>query len=297
MAKNFLTPIGLVSLPSDPATGSEGQLYFNTTNDVVKIYSNGSWSELTGGGGSVIYSPEQPDVSSITPGTIWMDSNAEITNIGTVLNLDSYLTILSASSTYATKTDATAIYDYVDSKTPMAKFRSGFYYKTHLSPNTTASRLANQTSFTPIFFPTTTTLDRISILSGSTFSGTGLVRLGIYQNTNGMPSTLILDAGTVAPTAANTAYEITINQTLSAGLYWLAVNSITAATTNTIVGSAGDSVNNLNPLLGSMGNTTLTNNLGRVGYLQNVNVTSGFATVSSPSAVANNCIFAYVRVA
>jgi hypothetical protein len=140
-------------------------------------------------------------------------------------------------------------------------------------------------------------LDRISILSGSTFAGVGLVRLGIYQNLNGAPNTVILDAGTVAPIAASTAYEITINQTLSAGLYWLAVNSITAATTNTIVGSAGDSVNNINQLLGSMGNTTLTNNLGRVGYLQNVNVTSGFATVTSPSAVANNCIFAYVRVA
>jgi hypothetical protein len=106
MAKKFLTPLGLVSLSSDPATGSEGQLYFNTTSDVIKIYSNGVWSELTGGGGgSVIYSPEQPDVSSITPGTIWMDSNTEIADIGTVVNLDSYLTIISASSTYATKAE------------------------------------------------------------------------------------------------------------------------------------------------------------------------------------------------
>jgi len=51
MAKRFLTPIGLVSLASDPASGSEGQLYFNTTDDVVKVYVNGVWSELTGGGG------------------------------------------------------------------------------------------------------------------------------------------------------------------------------------------------------------------------------------------------------
>jgi hypothetical protein len=203
-----------------------------------------------------------------------------------------------STTTAATPNSVKTVYDYVDSKTQMAKFRTGFYYKTPLQPNTTASRGANNTSFTPIFFPTTTTLDRISILSGSTFSGTGLVRLGIYQNTNGAPDTVILDAGTVAPTAANTAYEITINQTLSAGLYWLAVNSITAATTNTIVGSPGDSLNTINPLLGSMGNTTLsTTNLGRVGYNQGVNVTSGFATASSPSAVANNCIFAYVRIA
>jgi hypothetical protein len=54
MAKKFLTPLGLVGLASDPATGSEGQLYFNTTDDVVKVYSNGAWAELSGGGsGSV----------------------------------------------------------------------------------------------------------------------------------------------------------------------------------------------------------------------------------------------------
>ena len=52
MAKNFLTPIGLVSLPSDPATGVEGQVYFNSTIDSIKIYVNGAWQQLQGGGGS-----------------------------------------------------------------------------------------------------------------------------------------------------------------------------------------------------------------------------------------------------
>jgi plastocyanin len=106
MAKRFLTPLNLSNLASDPATGSEGDLYFNTTNDVVKIYVNGEWTELQGGGGgSVIYSPEQPDINTLDVGTIWMDSNAEIADIGTVVNLDSYLTITNASNTYATKTE------------------------------------------------------------------------------------------------------------------------------------------------------------------------------------------------
>jgi len=51
MAKNFLTGLRLVNLASDPVSGSEGELYFNTTDDVVKIYANGSWTTLTGGGG------------------------------------------------------------------------------------------------------------------------------------------------------------------------------------------------------------------------------------------------------
>jgi hypothetical protein len=83
MAKRFLTPLNLSNLASDPATGSEGDLYFNTTNDVVKIYVNGAWTELQGGGGgSVIYSPEQPDINTLDVGTIWMDSNAEVSGGG-----------------------------------------------------------------------------------------------------------------------------------------------------------------------------------------------------------------------
>jgi len=85
MAKKFLTPLGLVGLASDPATGSEGQLYFNTTDDVVRVYANGAWTELSGAGGegaSVIYSASQPDITGLNVGTIWVDSDAVITGGG-----------------------------------------------------------------------------------------------------------------------------------------------------------------------------------------------------------------------
>jgi len=74
MAKKFLTPLGLVSLSSDPATGSEGQLYFNTTDDVVKIYSNGVWSELTGGGGGSGISVSASAPISAIEGSAWFDN-------------------------------------------------------------------------------------------------------------------------------------------------------------------------------------------------------------------------------
>ena len=47
MAKKFLTGLQLLNLTSDPATGTEGELYYNTTDDVIKIYSNGSWSKVS----------------------------------------------------------------------------------------------------------------------------------------------------------------------------------------------------------------------------------------------------------
>jgi hypothetical protein len=83
------------------------------------------------------------------------------------------------------------------------------------------------------------TFDRIGVRTSSTFSGTASVRLGVYvNNTNGNPSTVAFDAGTVSCTAANTFYEITISETLAEGWYWLAVNTQTAASTNTFNGGA-----------------------------------------------------------
>ena len=43
MAKKFLTSIELANLSSDPLTGSEGQLYFNTVANAVKVYIDGFW--------------------------------------------------------------------------------------------------------------------------------------------------------------------------------------------------------------------------------------------------------------
>jgi hypothetical protein len=64
--------------------------------------------------------------------------------------------------------------------------------------------------------------------------------MGMYNMTDGLPSTVLFDAGTVSCTAASTEYEITISQTISAGWYCFAANTQTAAATNTFVGPNGD---------------------------------------------------------
>jgi len=64
-------------------------------------------------------------------------------------------------------------------------------------------------------------------------------RLGIYKMANGVPSTLVLDAGTVS-VAATGAVEITISQVLEAGVYALAiVTDATAAAINFSVVDVG----------------------------------------------------------
>ena len=47
MAKRFLTPIGLHVSSSDPATGSNGQVYFNSSTNELKVYYDGQWNAIT----------------------------------------------------------------------------------------------------------------------------------------------------------------------------------------------------------------------------------------------------------
>jgi hypothetical protein len=61
MAKKFLTGLNLVVLPSDPISGSEGELYFNSSASVAKIYQAGVWSVLgAGAGGGTTVSTTEP---------------------------------------------------------------------------------------------------------------------------------------------------------------------------------------------------------------------------------------------
>jgi hypothetical protein len=92
---------------------------------------------------------------------------------------------------------------------------------TTLEPKTRTGN--DETELIPIYLPNCT-LDRIAVRA-SLYVSTGDVRLGIYNNgTNNLPSTLLLDAGTVSITG-NGNFEITINQTITAGWYWLASNA------------------------------------------------------------------------
>lgn len=72
MAKRFLTPLNIVNLASNPASGAEGDIYYNTTDDSLKIYSNGSWSDIAGGGAAINVSASAP--TSPTEGDAWFDN-------------------------------------------------------------------------------------------------------------------------------------------------------------------------------------------------------------------------------
>jgi hypothetical protein len=103
MAKKFLTGLNLVVLDVDPTTGSEGELYFNSSASVAKIYQAGSWSVLGAGGGGTTVSTTEPDSPEtgdswykndtgefyVYDGTYWVEVNGVIEANGALTGITS----------------------------------------------------------------------------------------------------------------------------------------------------------------------------------------------------------------
>lgn len=156
---------------------------------------------------------------------------------------------------------------------------SGKYYSSPYFSATGQTLTVNRTYFAPIFIPGSTSVDRIAFKTGTGWSGTGSVRLGIYNDSNGKPGTVFFDAGTVSATAASTLYTITISQTLSGGLYWLAINTQTAPTTNSIV-AASTAQDEYSFIPGSYVNTGGSSFSNQLGYYE-ASITGAFATAGT----------------
>ena len=62
--KKFQVPINLVNLASDPGTASEGDIYYNTTSDTLRLYANSEWAAVGSGGAGG--SSDLPGLSDVT---------------------------------------------------------------------------------------------------------------------------------------------------------------------------------------------------------------------------------------
>ena len=121
--KKFLNPINLVNLSSDPASGSEGDIYYNTTSDVVKVYANGSWVAIgsSGSGSNITVSttaPSTPETGDawykndtgefyVYDGTYWVEVNGVIEGLSQE-QIQDYVAPL---FTHANHTNASVTYE------------------------------------------------------------------------------------------------------------------------------------------------------------------------------------------
>lgn len=180
----------------------------------------------------------------------------------------------------------------INSKIDTVPFVSGYYYKpTGLVPTTNAP--TNQvTYYSPIIIPTATTFSRIATFTSS-YSGTGVVRLGLYNSTAGKPSTVLFDAGTVTCTTTSTLYEITINQTVNPGLYWLAFCQQTAPTSGLYVGSTVSTATASPMMFVPTPATSVGNQV--IGWTES-GISGAFATAGT-LATTSTSVFPYLKVA
>jgi hypothetical protein len=85
MAKRFLTGLRLVNLTSDPATGSEGELYFNTTNNQVRMYADGDWKYVSESAEELLIEIKNTTGTQLTKGTpVYITGTTGADNILTV---------------------------------------------------------------------------------------------------------------------------------------------------------------------------------------------------------------------
>jgi hypothetical protein len=191
---------------------------------------DGTWATPSGGGGGV---------TSITAGSGL--SGGTITTSGTIA-----LDINGLSSTTVVAEDLVPVYDVSASANAdcLASDIAGLgvgsigyannrYYLPYLmaGAGSSAIQTANQINYLPFFVRKRTTFNRIGI-TVTTLFGTS-ARLGIYNAANGVPTSLLLDCGTVS-TATTGEKEATISQTLNTGFYFLAIVCDSTPTINTL---------------------------------------------------------------
>jgi hypothetical protein len=111
--KKFLNPINLVNLSSDPSTASEGDIYYNTTDDVVKVYANGTWVAIGSGGGIEVSTtaPASPVIGDawykndagefyVYDGTYWVEVNGVVaSNTFSTISVSGQSNVVADSST------------------------------------------------------------------------------------------------------------------------------------------------------------------------------------------------------
>lgn len=97
MSRRFLTPVNAPAFATDPTTPTpeQGDTYFNTTSNVLRVYTGSAWIDVAGGGGaSVAYQEDAPTDPEV--GTLWVESDATAGG----LNQNDYITKAEAQ-TYA----------------------------------------------------------------------------------------------------------------------------------------------------------------------------------------------------
>ena len=170
---------------------------------------------------------------------------------------------------------------------------SGKWYSAPANNVGSLAQTLGTCSYIPIWIPNTVTLDRLAVYCTGSVAG-AQARLGIYNNDSSTdtPGTLLLDAGQVAAVTNATFYSITINQSVSAGLYWLAAafQGTTTPNLRTITSTMSS------PIVWGLTSASPTP-IGAYSGYQNSGVSGSLPSPASPNTLNQNATLILVRTA
>jgi len=176
------------------------------------------------------------------------------------------------------------------------KYQSGQYYTLPIISTTTGNANSGFLVCFPLYFPTIT-IDRIGCIVAVAAGAGSLGRLGIYNSslTECYPGALLLDAGTVS-VASTGNREITISQTLSEGIYWLAYLADTVITLAPTMRQHNQLINPFAPITSS--NTNFQTGQGfRAGGVSSGSLPATFPAGASDLGGGGGIHIIYTRIA
>lgn len=241
----------------------EGQFAYLKDTNVTTYYTGSAWANLDTTG--------MTNPMTTTGDTIYSSSGSTPARLG-IGTTGQVLTVSGGVPTWATSSSGATL---------LTQSTSANYYKTSLSSVIQNSDpIAFQSTFYfPVYLPTGTA-DRLVIRTATGWTGTATARLGIYNNTNGLPTTVKVDAGTVSVTSSSTVYSITISTAITAGWYWLACNVTDGGGTNSYTSfdtSTGSTI--VNGFVSSITSSSPNSKLPVLYY--QTGVTGAFATAGT----------------
>lgn len=79
LARKFLVPLNLSPLPSDPSNGSDGDMYFNYLSNIVRVFYDDAWHDISSASGGATYS--FTTVATPDSQQIFADSSSDTINL------------------------------------------------------------------------------------------------------------------------------------------------------------------------------------------------------------------------
>ena len=224
LQKNELQNATIQNLATDPGTPVQGQIYYNTVSDAIKVYDGAAWVTLSTGSGTVTAVTGTGAISS-TGGTTPEISIADGTTSvkGAVQLEDSYAS--TSTTKAATPAAVKAAYDLAAGKASTANKLSDFAATTSLELKNTISDetgsgalvfATSPTLVTPALgVATATSVNKVALTAPAT-SATLTLAEGSTLATSGAFSTTLTATGTTTLTLPTSGTVATTGNKLSA---------------------------------------------------------------------------------